>query len=151
MKYLLPIILISLVCLYLLFLPTIFSVEPVSAEAASIRTRFELTCSSAITIDSSLLVTSSSSSSTDNSSSSSNSNSSSHLGENWRKIMSVLGEVGNVFVISKGTEEEFKNCNINSMLENIGFPKHKLLVCDTEKGKIAIIRQMIPRFVITIV
>ena len=125
----------------LLFSSLQFSVEPVSPEATKIRARFELTNSSAITIDSSLLV--SSSCNRDNNSSSS----SSQLSENWRKIMSLLREVGNVFVISKGTEEELKTSNIIPMLENIGFPRHRLLVCDTEKGKIAIVRQIIPRLI----
>ena len=62
--------------------------------------------------------------------------------------MNLLREVGNVFVISKGTEEELKASNIIPMLENIGFPRHRLLVCDTEKGKIAIVRQIIPRLML---
>merc|ERR1712146_273300 len=67
------------------------------------------------------------------------------LNGNWRKIINVLREVGNVFIISKGTDDELNKSNITSLLDSIGFPKHRLLVCDTEKGKIAIVRQLVPR------
>ena len=130
-----------------------------STEAAKVRRRFELTSSSAITIDSSCLLatynsTSTSTSISGSSSSSSSSSgrisdgsSSSCLNENWREIMNLFGEVGNLFIICKGTEDELKSSNITTMLDDIGFPKHRLLFCNTEKGKIAMVRQIVPRYV----
>ena len=130
-----------------------------STEAAKVRRRFELTSSSAITIDSSCLLatynststsigsSSISNSSSSSSSSSSDGSSSSRLNENWREIMNLFGEVGNLFIICKGTEDELKSSNITTMLDDIGFPKHRLLFCNTEKGKIAMVRQIVPRYV----
>ena len=127
-----------------------------SVELAKVRARFELTSSSAVTIDSSVILSSISddgngrnfsNSSSSDSSNSSSSSSGYQLNGNWRKIINVLREVGNVFIISKGTDDELNKSNITSLLDSIGFPKHRLLVCDTEKGKIAIVRQLVPRFV----
>ena len=61
--------------------------------------------------------------------------------------MNLFGEVGNLFIICKGTEDELKSSNITTMLDDIGFPKHRLLFCNTEKGKIAMVRQIVPRYV----
>ena len=100
------------------------SKEPISDAANALKQRFCLDNSSIVTIDSRLL----------------------HVvnmdSGNIKGILTTLREVSNVFVVCTGPENSEHECAIKSFLKSIDFPVHRLLVASTEKGKVAIVRQL---------